>query len=586
MSDRCPNHPTKEADFYCYQCNQLICSCCLVPSHRDHEYDLWEFAKLQKVLADSSKPMEEQIAALEKAVESVDTRCSAVVEQKTAVVAEIRAAMAHLRQALEERETKLVDEVEWVADQKLEALTAQHSVFELQLGQLRSSQEFVDVCQRTCSQGEMMSMKDQLVKQMTDLTGSFKPESLLPAEQANMGFAHSLPEPMKSCQQFGKVYCNPACPEKCHVSGEGIKLAMRGQTVTVTVEALNREGKPCFAHEDSFRCELVPSDGSSPVRGTVKKREQNIYNISYQPQVTGEHALNIAVEDHPISNSPFPVTVLPNFTATAKMMHGFNGPYGVAIREGDMVVAECSGRCVSIVNERGDKKSFGTGGSRPGRFNNPKGVAIDNRGKILVTDCRGHCIHWLSSTGMQLLTVGEEDSGPPQFKYPVGIKVHPLTQKVYVVEFGNSRIQVLNSDLTHSLYFGREGSGIGEFKHPYDLSTDSKGNVYVADGDNHRIQVFTADGVYLRHFGGRGEGEGELNRPNTIAVDENRNLVYVGEWGNGRISIFSTDGEFIKSFGERGNGDVQFGGLFLLAVDGKGTVYVSDANNGRIQIFN
>ncbi|CAI8025270.1 Tripartite motif-containing protein 3 [Geodia barretti] len=246
VSDRCPNHPTKEADLYCNQCDQLMCNHCLVPGHRYHKYDLLakSFAKLQKVLAHYSKPMEEQIAALEKAVESVGTRCSAVVEQKTAVVAEIRAAMARMRQALEEREMQLVGRADQVADQKLRALTAQRTMFELQLGQLRSSQEFVDVCQRTCSQGEMMSMKDQLVKQMTDLTGSFKPESLVPAEQANMGFAHSLPEPIKSCQRFGIGLLQSSIPEKCQVSGEGIKLAMRGQTVAVTVKALNKGGKP------------------------------------------------------------------------------------------------------------------------------------------------------------------------------------------------------------------------------------------------------------------------------------------------------------------------------------------------------
>ena len=169
------------------------------------------------------------LATLERVVESVNTRCAAVVEQKTAVVAEIHTAMAHLRQALEVRETELVGQAEQMAQQKLKTLAAQRDGFELQLGQLRNCQDFVEESRRTCSQGEILRMKSPLVKQVNDLTSSFKPETLALAEQVDMRFAHNLPELVKTCQQFGKVYCSQVVPEKCRASGEGIKVAMRGQ---------------------------------------------------------------------------------------------------------------------------------------------------------------------------------------------------------------------------------------------------------------------------------------------------------------------------------------------------------------------
>ena len=542
------------------------------------------FAKQEKVIADSLKPVEEQIATLERAVESVHAQCAAVVEQKTAVVAEIRTAMAHLRQALEARETELVGQAEQTEQQKLKTLAAQRDRFELQLGQLRSCQDFVEESRRTCSQGEILGMKSPLVKQVNDLTGSFKPETLAFAEQADMVFAHSLPELVKACQQFGRVYVGP---EKCRASGEGIKVATRGQTVAVSVGALDREGEAYLRPVDSLRCELVASDGSSRVRGTAKRRNQNIYDISYQPQVTGAHQLHILIEEHPILNSPFTVTVLPNFTAPTNIIGDLNKPWGIAVREGGevVVVAEWNGHCVSIISGNGEKKSFGTRGSGPGQFNCPKGVAIDTGGNILVADCDNHRIQQLSSTGKHLRTVGTRGSGHLQFQFPRGITVHPHTGKVYVADCSNRRIQVLNSDLTYSGSFGREGSNNGEFDWPWDVSTDREGNVYVADRYNHRIQVFTVDGVYLRQFGKKGKGEGELNQPVSIAIDSG-NVVFVGEWGNDRISIFSTDGEFIKSFGRNGKGPVEFVSPFGLTVDKKGTLYVSDLGNKRIQIFN
>ena len=584
----CSKHQEKEADLYCETCDELICRDCIVRVHRDHQYDLVpeSFAKQEKVIVDSLKPVEEQIATLERAVESVHTRSAAVVEQKTAVVAEIRTAMAHLRQALEVRETELVGQAEQTAQQKLKTLVVQRDGFELQLGQLRSCQDFVEESRRTCSQGEILRMKSPIVKQVNDLTGSFKPETLALAEQADMVFAHSLPELVKTCQQFGKVYCHPVCPEKCRASGEGIKVATRGQTVAVSVEALGREGEAYLGPVDSLRCELVASDGSSRVRGTVKRRNQNIYDISYQPQVTGEHQLHIVIEERPILNSPFTVIVRPNFTAPASIIGDLNAPFGIAVREGgEVVVAERSSHRISIISGNGEKKSFGTCGSGPGQFNWPKGIAIDNRGNILVADFGNNRIQQLSSTGKHLRTVGTQGSGPLQFQYPRGITVHPHTGKVYVADSENYRIQVLNSDLTYSSSFGRKGSNNGEFDWPWDVSTDRQGNVYVADRDNHRIQVFTVDGVYLRQFGKEGEGEGELNEPVSIAIDSG-NVVYVGEEGNNRISIFSTDGEFIKSFGRAGKGPAEFDCPYGLAVDKKGTLYVSEYGNHRVQIFN
>ena len=581
----CSKHQETKADLYCETCDELICRDCIVRVHRDHQYDLVpeSFAKQEKVIVDSLKPVEEQIATLERVVESVGTQCAAVVEQKTAVVAEIRTAMAHLRQALEARETELVGQAEQTAQQKLKTLVVQRDGFELQLSQLRSCQDYVEESRRTCSQGKILGMKSPLVKQVSDLTGSFKPETLALAEQADMVFANSLPELVKTCQQFGKVYVGP---EVCRASGEGIKVATRGQTVAVSVEALDREGEAYLRPVDSLRCELVASDGSSRVRGTVKRRNQNIYDISYQPLVTGEHQLHILIEERPILNSPFTVTILPNFTAPTNTIGGLNYPYGIAVREGgEVVVTEYGGECVSIISGNGEKKSFGTHGSGPGQFDSPKGIAIDNGGNILVADFGNHRIQQFSSTGKHLRTVGTLGRGPLEFEYQRGIAVHPHTGKVYVADSGNHRIQVLNSDLTYSSSFGRKGCNNGEFDWPWDVSTDRQGNVYVADSDNHRIQVFTVDGVYLRQFGNKGKGEGELNQPVSIAI-ESGNVVYVGERGNNRISIFSTDGKFIKSFGRKGKGPVEFDRPYGLAVDKKGTLYVSEYRNHRIQIFN
>ena len=585
----CSKHPAKEADLYCDECDELICRDCIVRVHRDHQYDLVpeSFAKHEKEMVSSVKPVEEQIAALTRAVELVDARCAAVVEQKTAVVTEIRTAITHARQALEEKERELVGVAEQLAQQKVKTLTAQRDQLELQIAQRRSCQDFVEESRRTCSQGEILRMKSPLVKQTKELTGSFKPETLALSEQADLEFLHSLHELKKTYEQFGKVCCHPVCPEKCRASGEGMKVATRGQAVSLCVEALDREGEAYLRPVDSLRCELVSSDGSSRVRGSVKRRDENRYDITYQPQLIGRHQLHILIEERPILNSPFTVTILPNLTAPANIIGDLKQPWGIAVREGgEVVVAEWGGHCVSMISANGEKKplKFGSGGSAHGGFSRPVGVAIDAGGNILVVECCNYCIQQFSSTGKHLKTVGTLGSGRLQFQFPVGITVHPHTHKVYVADQVNDRIQVLNSDLIYSSSFGSKGSNNGKFDWPCDISTDNAGNVYVADSNNHRIQVFTVGGEYMRQFGKKGEGEGELDHPVGIAVDSH-NVVYVSERDNNQISIFSTDGEFIKSFGSQGNGRGQFNGPRGIVLDKNGTVYVSDTDNKRIQIF-
>ena len=45
--------------------------------------------------------------------------------------------------------------------------------------------------------------------------------------------------------------------------------------------------------------------------------------------------------------------------------------------------------------------------------------------------------------------------------------------------------------------FGKEGSGEGEFRYPYDLTFDPAGNVYATEYNNHHVQVFSQNGTYL-----------------------------------------------------------------------------------------
>src|SRR5205814_2496987 len=54
---------------------------------------------------------------------------------------------------------------------------------------------------------------------------------------------------------------------------------------------------------------------------------------------------------------------------------------------------------------------------------------------------------------------------------------------------------------------------------------------------------------------------------------------------NARVAKFDKDGHFIASWGQRGAEAGQFNSLRGIALDAQGNVYVADAGNKRIQIF-
>ena len=74
-------------------------------------------------------------------------------------------------------------------------------------------------------------------------------------------------------------------------------------------------------------------------------------------------------------------------------------------QRGEIIVAECNARCISIFSPTGEKlQSFGSRGSGPGQFNYPCGVAVDGDGNILVMV--SYCIQKFTSNGKFITKVG------------------------------------------------------------------------------------------------------------------------------------------------------------------------------------
>ena len=581
----CQQHQNRELELYCETCEEPICFQCTIQQHKSHKYDLIGevFEKHKQEIMSSLDPAEQQQTLANKALEKLDVRCREITDQQAALQAKIHKSSQQLHEIIYLRDRELTNKLNYITQEKLSKLVSQREQIETILAQLGSCLDKMKENLRAGSQGVVLRMKTSFVKQVKDLTTAFKPDTMELYTDADMRFlsSHIAAE---ACRAHGLV------ATQCYTISKVTDVVSVGKMFTATFIQSGKE-----SHEnlmEYLECELVSELTGTRARGSVEKRGQCQYEVSYQPTIKGRHQLHIKVMGEHIRGSPHRVAV--NKSPDEKLGTPIRTidllikPCGIALNQsGEVVVTSYAsgGNCVSVFSPSGDKlRSFGTKGSGQGQFMHPYGVAVDGEGNILVADNDNHRIQKFTAEGQFLTAVGTKGSEPLQFNEVRDIAINTSNNKVYVVDTYNHRIQVLNSDLTFSNTFGKYGKIKREFVYPWGIACDSTGKVYVADRGNDRIQVFTSTGMFLRMFGSRGEGDGELNWPIGIALDT-EDKVYVSESKNCRISIFTSEGQFVTSFGSEGERPGEFQCPRGLAVDCSEVVYVCDLNNRRFQLF-
>ncbi|HWQ13779.1 MAG TPA: SBBP repeat-containing protein, partial [Roseiflexaceae bacterium] len=207
------------------------------------------------------------------------------------------------------------------------------------------------------------------------------------------------------------------------------------------------------------------------------------------------------------------------------------------------------------------QQAIGEPGALPGQIDQPRGVAVDDKGNIYVADTGNHRITIYAPDGQPIRTIGGFGSGPGQFNEPRGVAVDDKGN-IYVADTWNARIVKLDpqgnfltswgtgtedfgagrrATVTDGTRAGNDANPLGFFG-PRGVAVDDKGNVYVADTGNKRIVVTDTEGNFRYQWGSAGSQAGSFNEPIGVAVDAAGN-VYVGDTWNGRVQVFPPTAE-------------------------------------------
>ncbi|MDH4128026.1 MAG: VWA domain-containing protein [Spirochaetota bacterium] len=217
------------------------------------------------------------------------------------------------------------------------------------------------------------------------------------------------------------------------------------------------------------------------------------------------------------------------------------------------------------------------------RMQNPVSIYVDKNKHSWVVGYSSNNVIIYDKNGKIIDSLSKGDIN---FKHPYDVIINSKGD-IYISDFGNDRIHKFNSNKKYLFSYGKSGSNDKEFYGPQGLAIDENDNLYVVDKGNHRIQKFDDDGNFLIMFGKSGNEKDELLNPTDIAIVKDK--IYVTDTGNKRIQIYDMSGNWIKNIGEdiftEPKGIKRFSDKIILVTDSQKGIFEVVLNPVRFKII-
>jgi len=211
----------------------------------------------------------------------------------------------------------------------------------------------------------------------------------------------------------------------------------------------------------------------------------------------------------------------------------------------------------------------------------PIGVAVSPDGqKVYVTQSGGKRTTLLFDRSGKLRATLAPPSTTGTSHVPVYVAVSPKSGDVYVSDRLTGQIYVYEAHGTYKKTF--KSADVKPGWQPLALAFDPKGNFYVSDvsGKVHKVLVFDPTGRLTRTLT---TPDTAMSFPNSIAIDD-AGHVLVTDSNNGRMLAFDANGKVFATV-NRGIGEGDLGLPRGLVVDSEGRVSVVDATNMQINVY-
>lgn len=215
----------------------------------------------------------------------------------------------------------------------------------------------------------------------------------------------------------------------------------------------------------------------------------------------------------------------------------FTEPSGVAVNaQNDIIVADTNNHRIQIFDKEGRFKfQFGECGKRDGQLLYPNRVAVvRTSGDIIVTErSPTHQIQIYNQYGQFVRKFGANI-----LQHPRGVTVD-----------NKGRIVVVECKVMRVIIFDQTGNVLQKFgcsKHlefPNGVVVNDKQEIFISDNRAHCVKVFSYEGVFLRQIG----GEGITNYPIGVGINSTGEILIADNHNNFNLTIFTQDGQLVSA---------------------------------------
>lgn len=609
---KCSEHG-KAKEYYCNDCDELLCMRCMMDQHRTHDYA--EAIKMLPSCLQSVRsfvqPAFELVGRVEASLKQLVQDSESIEANRNICTEAIHDEFNKVRAVIDTRERMLLTTVNKYVDHKLTKVEHQSERLTKTKGKVEkiTSRAGELLRENLCSL-TAITEKERLAEDMHDQYQSLaEVESEIFDSMFSSTYVGFRDDNIKVVQQqIGQLVslCEffPDADSGYYLSR---KMTVEGEEdpYIQSVNNAKQEEELCRPRSEtvgtSSRIEPIQEETEQDEEFyTTPKALGNLVRSNSSPAITLKSVLERRLSNDLIGSCPpvpirfnslrikapiiQPVKIIDKLCRSKKeVVH----PCGVCIGDNDcMIVSDVKNHCLRMIASNGKYiDSIGCEGKSSGEFEEPSALAVDHKGNILVAQRENPRIQRLTSSGKYSTKFGHKGLRGTSLGEPWGITVGP-DHKIYVSDWDKNCIHVFQGNGRYDTIIGSDKfpSGGETLSLPAGIAVAVDGNLLVADRGSHCVWVLKTNGSVLSRIGSKGHAPGELFYPFGIAVDKEGNII-ITESGNNRISMFSSSGAFLKHFGRKGSDPGMFHHPRHVCVNTKGELVVADELNHRLQLF-
>ncbi|GAB1602348.1 brain tumor ncl-1-like [Argonauta hians] len=574
----CPRHRHEVIKFFCKTCSAPICKECTLFEHgRGHEcHFILDVSDKQvdilRRLSDDAKAKASDLRQIAKGIEHINSRLQIQYQKAQEDITE---TYNFFRAVIEERKQEVQRELDQVFNGKQIAISTLAQKIQENIERIYQGCDFIDKLLKHASSSEILLFKS-FIEQRFQNVFNFQPD-INNQNYYDMEFISNFSAIQVGIQNtFGYVRQNSEFQPQTTQKPQPIARPANGIVVGNTLNngQLFETSPRQFSSTNNFQF------GGSTDNNIYEKwssgldiftNGMDIFPTNPDPLLDlTSKLINTGLHNSKQQIKRQKMIYHCKFGEFGTLDGQFTEPSGVAVNaQNDVIVADTNNHRIQIFDKDGRFKfQFGECGKRDGQLLYPNRVAVvRSSGDIIVTErSPTHQIQIYNQYGQFVRKFGANI-----LQHPRGVTVD-----------NKGRIVIVECKVMRVIIFDQMGNVLYKFgcsqhlEFPNGVVVNDKEEIFISDNRAHCVKVFNYQGLFLRQIG----GEGVTNYPIGVGINSAGEVLIADNHNNFNLTIFTQDGQLVNALESK----VKHAQCFDVALMDDGSVVLA-SKDYRVYIY-